>query len=108
MNCKATGNSHDTNSKRHMSMKMLKAVKNFQTATAINILYTNDIDINVRDRNGNTMLHWAAATRNMQLFQMLLEKGANKHSKNHEDHSISDIVRRPHLLIDQTGDNKEN
>ena len=94
--------------RRKVSLKMLRAVKSFKVVSALNLLESHSIDIDVTDSDGNTMLHWAAATRNKQLFRILLEKGANTNIRNQRNHSISDIVRRPNLLMDNTGDNKEN
>jgi ankyrin repeat protein len=99
---------YDLSMRRKVSLKMLRAVKNFQVVSALRLLEANAIDIDVTDSDGNTMLHWAAATRNKQLFRILLDKGANTHLRNQHDHSISDIVRRPNLLMHNTGDNKEN
>ena len=99
---------YDLSMCRKVSLKMLQAVKNFQVVTALRLLESHSIDIDVTDSDGNTMLHWAAATRNKRLFRILVDKGANTNLKNQQDNSISDIVRRPNLLMDNTGDNKEN
>lgn len=99
---------YDLSMRRKVSLKMLQAVKNFQVVTALRLLESHSIDIDVTDSDGNTMLHWAAATRNKRLFRILVDKGANTNLKNQQDNSISDIVRRPNLLMDNTGDNKEN
>ena len=94
--------------RRKTSLRMLKAIKNFKILSAIQILNQHEIDINITDLDGNTMLHWAAAIRNKYLFQILIDKGANKYMKNSYNHSVSDIVRMPNLLMYNTGDNKEN
>ncbi len=38
--------------------------------------------MNLRDRDGNTALHWAAITGNVALLKMLLEAGADPEAKN--------------------------
>ena len=100
--------STDLTTRKRVSLKMLRAIKNFKVVSALHLLNEHAIDIDVTDSDGNTMLHWAAAIRNKQLFQILIDKGANKNIKNSKNYSISDVVRRPNLLMDTTGDNKEN
>lgn len=103
-----TCQTYDLSMRRKISLKMLRAVKNFKVVSAIQLLNQHAIDIDITDPDGNTMLHWAAATRNKHLFRILLDKGANTNLRNQHNHSISDIVRRPNLLMDDTGDDKEN
>lgn len=40
------------------------------------------VDINFGDHNGNTPLHIAVATNNLEVAKLLLEKGANLEIKN--------------------------
>jgi ankyrin repeat protein len=50
--------------------------------------------INSRDAGGNTILHYAAQTGSRELILLLLELGANRHSRNIASESPADIAIR--------------
>ena len=93
---------YDLSMRRKVSLKMLRAIKNFKIVSAI--LESHSIDIDVTDSDGNTMLHWAAATQ-QTTFSDFKNKGANTNLRNR--HNLCVIFFRPNLLMDNTGDNKK-
>jgi ankyrin repeat protein len=50
--------------------------------------------ISSQDAAGNTILHYAAQTGSSELIRLLIELGANKHSRNIASESPADIARR--------------
>lgn len=57
-------------------------------------LVKHDIDINQKDNQGNTALHYAALTKNYDKMKILLENGANKSIKNNEGITPFDLVKK--------------
>lgn len=90
---------------RKANAKMFNAIKNYRSDYVIRLYHAHEINVNLRDSDGNSLLHWAGATRQNKLIQFLIRKGADKSAMNNKQESVSDVIRNPKLLID---DNKEN
>jgi ankyrin repeat protein len=48
---------------------------------AVQRFLNNSIDINVRDPNGKTALHFAAQSKNLQMVRFLIQRGADNNAK---------------------------
>ena len=63
---------------------LITAVKNNDMAAIKNIIYTTKIDINTKNRVGNSALSWAVTRNNYEIAKFLLEKGANVNTKDNQ------------------------
>lgn len=59
------------------SMTMLEAIKKKDVTTFSTLIDRKDIDVNIRDEEGNTPLHWAAKMRLNEVVKPLLERKAD-------------------------------
>ena len=82
-----------------------KLVKNYRATEAMMEIY-HIKNIDVQDRRGNTLLHWAAATRQLNLCRYLVGLQANLHIHNHDGLCFRDVSFNGHLL--GVRDDKEN
>ncbi len=57
------------------------------------LLGGNVYDINARDENGLTALHWAALTDHLDCVQLLLQSGAKCGKKTNEGQTAKDIAQ---------------
>ncbi|XP_008207241.1 uncharacterized protein LOC100678007 [Nasonia vitripennis] len=60
-------------------------------------LLKTDVDVNFKDRDGNTALHWAVACGNVKTVELLLSKGASTHEKNNKAESPLEIGKRKNM-----------
>lgn len=58
----------------------------------VNWLISNRVDINAKDENGQTALHYAVVTRNWDVLELLLQKGGKLSEKDNEGRSVEDYV----------------
>ncbi len=63
-------------------MKLIKAAGEGNTEQ-VKALIEEGYNVNTEDRNGNTLVHWAAYTDNVDLLKFLKEKGADLKTVNH-------------------------
>lgn len=63
-------------------MKLIKAASEGNTEQ-VKALIEEGYNVNTEDRNGNTLVHWAAYTDNVDLLKFLKEKGADLKAVNH-------------------------
>ncbi len=63
-------------------MKLIKAADEGNTEQ-VKALIEEGYNVNTEDRNGNTLVHWAAYTDNVDLLKFLKEKGADLKAVNH-------------------------
>lgn len=57
-------------------------------------LLNHDVDINQKDNQGNTALHYAVFTKNYEKMKLLVQKGANPKIKNEEGITPLDLAKR--------------
>ncbi|WP_257294942.1 ankyrin repeat domain-containing protein [Endozoicomonas sp. YOMI1] len=60
---------------------------------AIDTLIQHGADVNVRDEEGFTPLHFAAKNGQLELFNHLLEKGADKYARTNSGQMVLEIAR---------------
>jgi hypothetical protein len=58
------------------------------------------IDLNMRDYNGNTCLYYASLSNNFKLVRLLLEAGADSRMRNNTGQSMWDILCKNEKFID--------
>jgi ankyrin repeat protein len=73
--------------------KMPAGIALARGAPALRALFSGR-GINSQDAAGNTILHYAAQTGSGEIIRLLIELGANKHSRNIASESPADIAHR--------------
>ncbi|WP_304235134.1 ankyrin repeat domain-containing protein [Jiulongibacter sediminis] len=70
----------------------------------LNLLIEKGIDINAKDKDGNTILHYAAMqAKDIALVERLIEKGADPEIRTEFDESILDLLKANEAIdLDQT------
>lgn len=75
-----------------------KAVRYNRKPEVIALLLDQGIDINPRDKNSNTPLHWAAADNKPEVVALLLNKGADINARNKSGNTpLNDAKRNKQL-----------
>ena len=72
----------------------------------INIIIDSDIDVNIKDTYGNTVLHYAVLFRRLNVIMILLQNDANVSIKNNEGYTPIDLVEKD-LLYNIKGATKD-
>lgn len=62
---------------QNASMTLLEAIKTRDIATFNKVIEKPEIDVNVRDKDGNTPLHWAAKRKLNEVVKPLLDRKAD-------------------------------
>lgn len=74
--------------------QIIAAVKEGKTREAKDLISKTSININMKDKDGNTLLHLAAAqTQESQVAQLLLSLGADPTIKNKKDQTPIDLAK---------------
>lgn len=53
----------------------------------INLLIAHNVDINVKNNDGNTPLHYAVMYKNMEMIKILIDNGANINAQNNFEYT---------------------
>ena len=66
----------------HSASAFLAALMNSTSFATVKLLFRNDSDLAARDADGNTALHWAASNGDGETVKFLIDKGADRQSRN--------------------------
>jgi ankyrin repeat protein len=83
-------------------LKLLDAVKN-QDSDHVRLLIDSGVNVNIREGDGSTALHWAARRNNMELTQLLLAADADPDIAN--DYGVTPLwlacINHDHELVEK-------